>query len=58
MFIFDMDDINAILTTMLKDIPNMNYYQYILKGDLVKGQEILDFLKENGLGEIVEKIRK
>lgn len=115
MFIFDTDDINAILITMLNDIPDINsvsenkqkmfsailinylnyslhhsksirkdnvyrsinrlealsaepkncfakimanYYQYILKGDLVKGQEILDFLKENGLGEIVEKIRK
>lgn len=34
-----------------------NYYQYVLKGDLANGQEILDFLKKNGMGEIVKKIQ-
>lgn len=113
MFIFDTDDINAILITMLNDIPDINsvsenkqkmfsailinylnyslhhsksirkdnvyrsinrlealsaepkncfakimanYYKCILKKDFVKCREILDFLKENGMGEIVEKI--
>ena len=113
MFIFDIDDINAILITMLNDIPDINsvsenkqkmfsailinylnyslhhsksirkdnvyrsinrlealsaepkncfakimanYYKCILKKDFVKCREILDFLKENGMREIIEKI--
>lgn len=35
----------------------VNYYQCILEGDLLKGQKILDFLRENGMDEIVAKIK-